>query len=127
MRELFIRRGSLAAMVVLGAGLVISTLAGLPPWGTDEPVVRFVVVLLGISLPAVELLLPWLRARRPDAFPMPVRRWSRSALWCAFFIGAGVLALPDWLFAAGTLIATGLVYLLEAWALRTTPEGGAAG
>jgi hypothetical protein len=126
-RELVIRRGSLAAMVVLGTGLIISTLSGLPPWGTDEPVVRFLVVLLGISLPAFEFLLPWLRARRPDAFPTPVRRWSRSALWGAFFIGAGVLALPDWLFAAGTLIATGLIYLLEAWAIRTSPEGAATG
>ena len=120
MGELVIRYGSLAAMVVLGAGLIVSAIAGVPPWGGDQPpFVRFLVVLFGLSLPAFELLLPRMRQRWPAAFPERPKRWSRSALWGVFFVGAAVLALPDWVVAAVTLAGTGGIYLLEAAALRS--------
>ena len=127
MVDLIIRHGSLAAMVVLGAGLVVSAVAGVPPWGGDQPpFVRFLVVLFGLSLPVFELLLPWMRRRWPAAFPERSKRWSRSALWGVFFVGAAVLALPDWVVAAVTLAGTGAIYLLEAAALRSA-GGGEAG
>jgi hypothetical protein len=107
-------------MVVLGAGLIVSAVAGVPPWGGDQPpVVRLFVIVFGLLLPGFELFLPRLRQRWPLAFPDRPRRWSRSALWGAFFVAAGTLALPDWVVAAATLSATGLIYLVEAWALRS--------
>lgn len=120
MRDLVVRHGSLAAMVVLGGGLIVSAIAGVPPWGGDQPpLVRVLVVLFGLTLPGFELLMPRLRERWPAAFPVRPRHWSRSALWGAFFVGAGLLALPDWIVAAVTLIGSGLIYLAEAWALRS--------
>lgn len=125
MTDLLIRYGSLAAMTVLGAGLVISAAAGIPPWGGDQsPLVRFLVVLFGLSLPAFELALPWMRRRWPAAFPTRPKRWSRSALWGIFVLVAGALALPDWTVAAVTLAGTGAIYLLEAAAVRAA--GGEA-
>jgi len=126
-RDLVIRYGSLAAMVVLGAGLIVSAVAGLPPWGGDQPpIVRFLVVLFGLGLPAFELALPGMRARWPAAFPERPKRWSRSALWGGFFVVAGGLALPDFVLAAATLAGTGFIYLLEAAAIRSVPAAGRA-
>ena len=120
MRALVARYGSLAAMTVLGGALVVSAVAGIPPWGGDQPpFVRLLVVAFGLLLPAFELLLPRVRARWPAAFPDRPKRWSRSALWGAFFVVAGLLALPDFALAAAALVASGLIYFAEAAALRS--------
>ena len=113
------RHGALAAITVLGLGIALSAILGLPPWGGDQaPWVRILVVLAGIALPVIEALRPRLRARYPERVPPARKRWSRSALWGVFFVGCGVLALPDFAFASTVLIVSGLFYLAEAWAIR---------